>query len=383
MNTQASMSGIKMVDLHSQYLKIKSEIDTAIQGVIESTAFIKGPQVKSFEEALANYLNADYVISCANGTDALQIALMSLDVKPGDEIILPAHTYIATAEVVALLGLTPVLVDVDPISFNLDINGLEKALSRKSRVIIPVHLYGQCANMEAITEFANIHNLRVIEDAAQSLGAIFSYKNGEVVKSGTIGDMGATSFFPSKNLGCFGDGGAIITNDPELAKRCRLIANHGQSTKYYHDEIGCNSRLDTIQASILNVKLPYLNEFITSRQRAAEFYNKALSEISQVVTPQTSPFTTHTFHQYTIRLSKRDLVKKHLASRGVPSMIYYPLPLHKQLAYKDLVKCPVSLSVSEALSDTVLSLPIHSELDTSTQSYIIESVKDAVKQYCI
>jgi UDP-2-acetamido-2-deoxy-ribo-hexuluronate aminotransferase len=357
------MNGIKMVDLQGQYLRIKSEVDKAMQSVLDSTAFIQGPEVKEFASALSKYLDDAYVIPCANGTDALQIAMMALGLKPGDELILPVHTYVATAEVIALLGLTPVFVDVYPDTFNIDVSQVESKITKKTKAIVPVHLYGQCADMDSLMTIASKHDLYVIEDAAQSIGA--KYKNAY---SGTIGHVGTTSFFPSKNLGCFGDGGAIMTRSAELAEEIRVIANHGQKKKYHHEKIGVNSRLDTIQAAVLNVKLRYLKEYEAKRNAVAGYYDKHLTN---VVIPVRSKDSTHVFHQYTIKAERRDDLKKYLEEKKIPSMIYYPLPLHHQKAYYS----KETYVVTEQLSKEVLSLPVHTEMTEEQLDYICNNVK--------
>jgi UDP-2-acetamido-2-deoxy-ribo-hexuluronate aminotransferase len=359
-----------MVDLHGQYLKIKPEVDAAIQDVLTSTAFINGPQVKEFSNNLASYLGVKHVIACANGTDALQIALMALDLKPGDEVISPDFTFIATVEVIALLGLVPVIVDVDPVTFTIDPEQIQKAITPKTKAIIPVHLYGLCANMGEILTLAKKHNIPVIEDTAQALGANYSDKNYKG-KSGTIGAIGCTSFFPSKNLGCFGDGGAMMTNDDHLAERMRSIANHGAKIKYYHDEIGVNSRLDTLQAAILNVKLRHLDSYASARQRAAIYYNSRLADNEHLTTPSIPSYTDHVFHQYTIKIDgDRDALKNYLTNNGIPTMIYYPVPMHGQKAFHAKGRFPVS----DILAKTVLSLPMHTELTTEELDYICDKV---------
>jgi dTDP-4-amino-4,6-dideoxygalactose transaminase len=370
-----------MVDLKNQYLKIKNEIDNAIKNVIDSTAFIKGPQVKNFENKLAEYLNVKNVITCGNGTDALQIALMSLNLKPGDEVIVPAFTYVATAEVIGLLGFVPVLVDVDYRTFNIDVENLEKAVSDKTKAIVPVHLFGQCANMEEILNFAKKHNLFVIEDNAQAIGADYTFSDGTIKKSGTIGNIGCTSFFPSKNLGCYGDGGAIFTNDDNLANKIRMIANHGQNIKYHHKYIGLNSRLDTIQAAILNVKLKHLDEYGQARLNAAVYYSENLKNISQIKTPLLSNFSSHVFHQYTLIIEngKRDDLKKYLNDKKIPANIYYPLPLNEQEAFKPISKVLSNLKNTYKLCSSVLSLPMHTELSAEQQDFIINAIKDFFK----
>jgi dTDP-4-amino-4,6-dideoxygalactose transaminase len=371
------MDKIKMVDLHTQYDRIKEEIDHAIQQVLTSTAFIQGPDVQEFARALASYTGAKFVIPCANGTDALQIAMMSLGFRPGDEVILPVHTYVATAEVIALLGLTPVFVDVDEGTFNIDVGQLEKKITKKTVAIVPVHLYGQCADMEPLLALASKHSLSVIEDAAQSLSADYTFKNGEKKKAGTMGTVGTTSFFPSKNLGCFGDGGAIFTNDEKLAEKIKMIANHGQKVKYYHEVIGVNSRLDTLQAAILNVKLQYLNDYSSRRMEAASYYDKALSGIPGIEVPSRVAYSTHVFHQYTVKImnGKRDAFREYLAGEGIPSMIYYPVPLHFQNAFKQPGIEQGAFPISEKLSKVVISLPIHTEMDVEQLGFICSKIK--------
>jgi UDP-2-acetamido-2-deoxy-ribo-hexuluronate aminotransferase len=369
------MEKIKMVDLQTQYLTIKNEIDEAIQQVLTSTAFIQGPQVSEFAASLKKYLNAEVTIPCANGTDALQIAMMALDFKPGDEVIIPVHTYVATAEVIALLGLVPVFVDVDQKTFNIDVDLLERKISKKTVAIVPVHLYGQCADMEPILQIASAHRLHVIEDAAQALGADYTFRNGTKKKAGTMGIIGTTSFFPSKNLGCFGDGGALFTNELQLGEKIKMIANHGQKIKYHHDIIGINSRLDTIQAAILNVKLNYLDEYTKKRNDAATFYDRALVDIPQVNTPCRFERSTHVFHQYTLQVENRDELKKYLERQNIPTMIYYPVPLHFQKAYQRVDAPAGSFPVTEMLSKTVISLPIHTEMKTDELTFICDAIK--------
>ncbi len=378
----STMKEIRMVDLKTQYAKIKAEMDTAIHQVIESTAFIKGPDVKKFENNLAKYLNINHVIGCGNGTDALQLSLMSLDLKPGDEVITPDFTFIATVEVIALLGLKPVLVDVDPITFNIDPEGIKKAITKRTRAIIPVHLFGQCANMDKIMEIALENQLYVIEDAAQSSGAEYYNKNNSVSKAGTMGTCGCTSFFPSKNLGGYGDGGAVMTNDTELADKIRTLANHGMKIRYYHDLIGVNSRLDTIQAAILNVKLLHLDEYNRARQIAAEYYNKALKNATKLILPETANFTNHIYHQYTIKLKEidRNEMQEYLSSKGIPTMIYYPVPLHKQKAFASPSSKENKFPVTEELCKSVISLPIHTELDEEQLEYICNHVIDFISK---
>ena len=369
---------IQMVDLKGQYLKIKNEIDAAIFNVIDTTAFIKGPDVAAFQEDLQDYLDVKHVIACGNGTDALQIALMALGLKSGDEVITANFTFAATVEVIGLLNLIPVFVDVDRDTFNIDVEELKKAITPKTKAIIPVHLFGQCANMEAVINIAEKHNLFVIEDTAQAIGADYTFTNGKTKKAGTIGHIGTTSFFPSKNLGCYGDGGALFTNDTDLANRLAAIINHGMYERYYHDEIGVNSRLDTIQAAILKIKLPHLDSYCSSRLKAAQFYNKAFESIQQIETPITDKQSSHVFHQYTLKLTgvDRKKMQEHLHAKGIPSMVYYPVPLHHQKAYIrpefDDKNYPVTLE----LCNSVLSLPMHTELDENQLEYITESVKE-------
>ncbi len=369
---------LQMVDLKGQYNKIKPEIDSAIQDVIDSTAFVKGPRVMQFEENLAKFLGVKHVIACGNGTDALQIALMGLDLKPGDEVIAPSFTFIATAEVIALLKLTPVLVDVDQASFNISPDAIRKAITPKTKAIIPVHLFGQSAPMDEIMAIAKEHNLFVIEDACQSIGGTLTSGNGTKAKSGTIGDIGCTSFFPSKNLGCYGDGGAMFTNDDDLAAKLRSIANHGMVVRYHHDMIGVNSRLDGIQAAILDVKLKYLNDYGLARQQAAGAYDQAFAEIDELVIPQRVPYSDHVFHQYTLRVKngKRDELIAYLNSNDVPAMVYYPIPLHLQKAYLDPRYKEGDFPVSEQLSMEVVSLPMHTELTEEQLNKICSAVKD-------
>jgi dTDP-4-amino-4,6-dideoxygalactose transaminase len=368
---------IQMVDLQSQYLRIKSEIDEAIQQVLDSTAFIQGPAVKLFSESLATYLNSKAVVPCANGTDALQIALMALGCKPGDEVILPVHTYVATAEVIALLGLTPVFTEVDENTFNIDVKQIESKITDRTFAIVPVHLYGQCADMEPLLEIARRKNIYVIEDVAQALGAVYSFSDGRKLKAGTMGTIGCTSFFPSKNLGCFGDGGAIFTQDVLLAEKIRMIANHGQRIKYHHDIIGVNSRLDTIQAAILNVKLNYLDDYAKRRNAVADYYDRELGSLSFLELPVRAKNSTHVFHQYTLKLKgiSREDFKSYLESNGIPSMIYYPVPLHLQKAYQRPEYPEGKFIITERLSQSVISLPIHTEMTEVQLSYICDSIK--------
>jgi UDP-2-acetamido-2-deoxy-ribo-hexuluronate aminotransferase len=371
---------IQMVDLKSQYAKIKSEVDQALHSVIDSAAFINGPEVKAFASELGTYLGARHVIPCANGTDALQIAMMALGLKPGDEVITADFTYVATAEVIGLLGLTPVLVDVYPDTFDIDVKAIEGAITAKTKAIVPVHLFGQCANMEAIMELAKKHDLYVIEDVAQAIGADYNFSNGTKKKAGTIGTIGCTSFFPSKNLGCYGDGGAIFTQDDVLAAKLRMIANHGQSVQYVHDEIGCNSRLDSIQAAVLRVKLKHLDEYAAARNRAAEHYDKAFAGNAKIKTPVRSKYSNHVFHQYTLVLNGPDRaqLRANLESKGIPAMIYYPIPLHLQKAFRDDRYKEGAFPVTEKLCASVISLPMHTELDSQTLKYITDSVLEFV-----
>jgi UDP-2-acetamido-2-deoxy-ribo-hexuluronate aminotransferase len=372
------MEKIRMADLHTQYLRIKPEIDSAIQEVLDSTAFIQGPQVNRFSNSLAAYLDSNFVIPCANGTDALQIAMMALGCKPGDEVIIPVHTYVATAEVIALLGLKPVFTEVDAKTFNLDVSKLEEMISDKTFAIVPVHLYGQCADMEPIMTLAKKHNVHVIEDVAQALGAVYTFSNGEKKRAGTMGTFGCTSFFPSKNLGCFGDGGAIFTQDSALAEKIKMIANHGQKIKYHHDIIGVNSRLDTLQAAILDVKLKHLNDYEQRRNEVANFYDRELGNVSFLEVPERAKNSTHVFHQYTIKTRgiDRDKLKSYLESKGIPTMIYYPVPLHLQTAYARAEYQAGTFPITEQLSKTVLSLPIHTEMDEEQLLYICNTIKD-------
>ena len=366
---------IQMVDLHGQYMRIKAEVDAAVAEVIDSSAFISGPAVGRFASALAQYTGAAHVIPCGNGTDALQIALMALGLKPGDEVIVPAFTYVASAEVIALLGLRPVLVDVDRETFNTDIRFIERALTPRTRAVIPVHLFGQSCDMAPILDFAAAHGLYVVEDNAQSLGAVYTFPDGRRRHTGTLGHIGCTSFFPSKNLGCYGDGGALFTDDPALAERIRMTANHGQRVKYHHDVVGCNSRLDTIQAAVLEVKLRHLDEYCSARREAAARYRSLLDGVDALELPAEAPFSTHVYHQYTLKIrgGLRDALKDFLASRGIPSMVYYPLPLHRQKAYAGDGR---GLKFAEELADSVLSLPMHTELDGQMQEMIAETVRE-------
>ncbi len=370
------MEGIKMVDLGKQYSRIKTEIDKEIAEVLQSTAFIQGPQVDAFARALGEYVGSEFVIPCANGTDALQIAMMALDLRPGDEVILPVHTYVATAEVIALLGLSPVFVDVDPESFNIDSDQIKERITERTKAIVPVHLYGQCADMAPLLEIAATHNLFVIEDAAQAIGAVYTFPDGSRKSAGTMGTIGTTSFFPSKNLGCYGDGGAIFTADAALSEKMKMIANHGQRIKYHHDVIGINSRLDTLQAAILTVKLRYLDEFSKRRNDVADFYDVNFGSSESIRIPIRSDFSTHVFHQYTITVERRDEFKEFLQKRGIPTMIYYPVPLHLQKAYRKPGFDEGAFPVTERLSKTVLSLPVHTEMTVEELTYICKTVND-------
>jgi dTDP-4-amino-4,6-dideoxygalactose transaminase len=423
---------IQMVDLRGQYEKIKKEVDAGIQAVIDNTQFIKGPQIKQFEEALAAELGVKHVIACANGTDALQIAMMALDLKPGDEVILPVFTYVATAEVIALLGLTPVMVDVDPDTFCIDVNLIEAKITPRTKAIVPVHLFGQCADMDAIMQIAKKHNLFVIEDTAQAIGAEYNYEVGSMnyelksatddnlkphtssfivhsssagpayakASAGTIGDIGTTSFFPSKNLGCYGDGGALMTNNDELAAKIRMICNHGQSVQYVHDVIGVNSRLDSIQAAVLSAKLPHLKSYAAARNEAAGWYDELLGGHPNIVIPKRNERSTHVFHQYTIRInyevrsmkyeeethsssfivhsSKRDQLRKSLAEKGIPTMVYYPIELHRQKAFAKYWDGVERFPVSEELVQTVLSLPMHTEMTREMVAYVCKAVVESI-----
>ena len=365
-----------MVDLKSQYNKIKTEVDKGIQDVINATAFVKGAVVKDFEDNLATYLNVKNVISCGNGTDALQVAMMALDLKPGDEVITTSFTFIATAEVIALLGLTPVLVDCDPNTYNITPESIRKAITSKTKAIVPVHLFGQSAPMEEIMDIAKEHNLSVIEDNAQAIGASYIMNDGSKIKTGTIGDLGCTSFFPSKNLGAFGDGGAIFTNNDTLAEKIRAIVNHGMKVRYYHDYVGVNSRLDGIQAAILDVKLRHLDEYADARNYAAKYYDKAFANHKYITTPARYGKSNHVFHQYTMKLKNadREALKEYLNLKGIPMMVYYPVPLHMQKAYKDERYSEGDFPVTECLSNSVFSLPMHTEMNDNQLKYITDNV---------
>ncbi len=374
------MQNLQMVDLKRQYHKIKSEVDTAILNVLESTAFINGPDVHNFAKELAEYLDVKHVIPCANGTDALQISLMALGLKPGDEVITTSYTYIATVEVIALLRLTPVFVDVDADTFTMNIDSVKNAITTKTKAIIPVHLYGQAVNMEPLLALAKEHNIPVIEDNAQAIGGTYTFSDGTKKKTGTMGVIGCTSFFPSKNLGGYGDGGAIFTNDDALAEKLKMIANHGQKTRYYHEMVGCNSRLDTIQAAILRIKLRHLDEYCTARRAAADYYDKAFANNPKIVTPFRAPYSYHVFHQYTLQLRgvDRDGLQAKLAERKIPSMIYYPVPSHKQNMLKEYGTADLVLPVTDMLQDCVISLPIHTELTEEELSYITSNLLELI-----
>ena len=371
-----------MVDLISQYQKIKPAIDSAIMNVIENAQFINGPEVSSFQSELESYLGVKHVIPCANGTDALQIALMALDLKPGDEIITPSFTYIATTEVMALLGLKPVFVEVDKDTFCIDPTVIEAAITSKTKAIVPVHLYGQAANMDAINKIAKKHNLFVIEDNAQAIGSDYYHEDGTASKTGTISDIGCTSFFPSKNLGCYGDGGAICTNNDELAAKMRMIANHRQSKRYYHDVVGCNSRLDSIQAAVLRIKLRELDSYIIARRKVADHYDAFFSAFSQINTPVRGKESNHVFHQYTLKLKglDRDALNVFLATKDVPSMIYYPVPAHRQKMFSAFGSENTILPITDWLTERVISLPIHTEMEEEQLNLICSSVAEFINQ---
>ena len=371
------MRKIQMVDTKNQYLAIKTEVDGAIQEVLDSAAYINGKAVKDFAQNLSTYLGVDHVIPCANGTDALQIAMMALDLKAGDEIITPSFTYIATTEVVALLGLKPVFVDVDPITFCMDIESLKKAITPKTKLIVPVHLYGHAAPMEEIMEIAKAHHLFVIEDNAQAIGCDYTFSNGVTKKTGTIGHIGATSFYPSKNLGAFGDGGALCTNDKALADKMTMIANHGQSARYYHDVVGCNSRLDSIQAAILNIKLKKLDEYNKARLVVAKYYSNAFASVKEITTPSSLHYSSHVYHQYTMQLIgvDRDKFIAHLAAKEIPCMIYYPVAGHLQKMFGEQKNTNWNLPITDSLTPCVCSLPVHTEMDEVQLAYIVEGVK--------
>ncbi len=381
------MKKIQMVDLQTQYLQIKQDIDQGIQRVIDSAQFVKGEQVTAFQHHLEQYTGSRHVIPVGNGTDALQIALMALGLQHGDEVITPTFTFIATAEVVALLGLTPVVVDVDWDTMNLSVEAVERAITPKTKAIVPVHLFGQCAAMEPLMALARKHNLYIVEDACQAIGARYTFRDGHTAQAGTMGEIGCTSFFPSKNLGCYGDGGALFTNDDELAARIRAIANHGMVVRYHHDMVGVNSRLDTLQAAVLDAKLPHLDEYTQARQTAAAYYDRAFADMQGVLVPGRTEQSTHVFHQYTLRLTDsngepapavRDRLKAYLADQGIPAMVYYPVPLHLQKAYQDPRYGKGDFPVAERLADCVLSLPMHTCLDEEQLAYIVEHVKQGL-----
>ena len=371
------MGKIQMVDLIGQYNKIQEQVDKSIIDVVRSSQYINGPEVKFFQKELEEYLDVKHVIPCANGTDALQIAMMALDLKPGDEVITASFTYVATVEVIGLLKLTPVLVEVDPKTFNLDIESIKKAITPKTKAIVPVHLFGQSSEMEEVMKIAKEHNLYVIEDTAQAIGSCYTFSDGKTVKTGTVGDFGTTSFFPSKNLGCFGDGGALFTNNDDLAIKARMIANHGQSKQYYHDKIGVNSRLDSIQAAILRCKLPYLDEYIKHRNWVASVYDEAFNDVDWLEIPFRNSNSTHVFHQYTLKTKEinRDEVRDFLKENDVPAMVYYPVPVHKQKAYDYLNSREQSFETTMSLSESVISLPMHTELDQEQLDKIISTIK--------
>ena len=377
------MRPIQMVDLKQQYAKIKTEVDAALQEVLDTAAFINGKAVQDFSEHLARYLNIKYVVPCANGTDALQIALMALGLQPGDEVITPSFTYVATTEVMALLRLKPVFVEVDPKTFNIDPSSVERAITPKTKAIVPVHLYGQSADMTVIMDIARRNNLPVIEDNAQAIGAEYSFPDGKAKKTGTIGTIGTTSFFPSKNLGCYGDGGAMFTNDEQLANKLRMIANHGQSKRYYHDIVGCNSRLDSVQAAVLNVKLKYLDEYVKARISVADYYDRAFARNPRITTPFRAPYTNHVFHQYTLILNDvdRDGLNKFLENHNVPSMIYYPVPAHRQKMFDAFGGSSFQLKTTDWLTERVISLPIHTEMDEDQLTHISGKVLEYVNRH--
>ncbi len=381
------MRSIQMVDTRSQYHKIKTEVDQAVLDVLESTAFINGPSVKQFADQLSAYLGVSHTIPCANGTDALQIAMMALGLQPGDEVITPSFTYIATTEVIALLKLTPVFVEVDPKTFCIDPGAIEGAITKNTKAIVPVHLYGQSCDMEKIMTIAKKHNLFVIEDNAQAIGADYHFSDGTVKKTGTIGTIGTTSFYPSKNLGAYGDGGAIFTSDDLLAYKLKMIANHGQSKQYYHDVVGCNSRLDSVQAAILSVKLKHLDQYAAARREVASFYDKRFANHPVIKTPVRVSYSDHVFHQYTLILDIKDNaatfrhgLKQFLADNQVPSMIYYPVPGHKQKMFEHLVAESKEFRITDWLTDRVISLPIHTEMDEEQLKYITGKVLEYVNK---
>jgi len=376
------MRDIRMVDLASQYESIKPEVDQAIQEVVDSTAFINGPAVNRFATNLENYLGIKHVIPCANGTDALQVSMMALGLKPGDEVITVSFTFVATVEVISLLRLTPVLVDVDPETFNIDPEAIRKAITPRTRAIVPVHLFGQCADMDEIMNIAREHDLFVIEDTCQAIGADYTSSDGSIKKAGAIGDAAAMSFFPSKNLGCYGDGGAIFTNNDDLAEQLRIVVNHGMAKRYYHDYVGVNSRLDSIQAAVLDIKLKYLDKYAASRRKVAGFYNEAFKDHPKLKIPAEFGQSTHVYHQYTLVTQdiNRDALQQHLISKNIPCAVYYPVPMHLQKAYPDARYQEGDFPVTEQLSRTVISLPMHTEMDDEQLQYITENVLEFVNK---
>lgn len=377
------MRKIQMVDLVSQYEKIKPEVQAAINSVMDSAQFINGPEVQAFKKELADYLGVKHVIPCANGTDGLQMALMALGLKPGDEVITPSYTFIATTEVIGLLGLKPVFVDCEKDTFNISPKAIEAAITRNTKAIVPVHLYGQSADMEAILKIAKKYDLAIIEDNAQAIGSDYTFSDGRKQKVGTIGDIGCTSFFPSKNLGCYGDGGAIFTNNDELAEKLAMIANHGQSKRYYHDMIGCNSRLDSIQAAVLRIKLRELDNYIDARRKAADYYDSKFKDVKEITVPFRAANTKHVFHQYTIQLSDkidRDALVEYLGKKDIPAMIYYPVPAHKQKMFTGIETSFGNLENTDWLTTRVMSLPMHTELDEDQLEFITSSVKEFIEK---
>jgi len=376
------MRPLQMVDLKQQYLNIKNEVDAAIAGVLDSSIFIGGPQVNDFSKKLSEYLRVKHVIPCANGTDALQISMMALGLEPGDEVITPSFTYVATTEVIALLKLKPVFVEVDTQTFCIDPEAIKKAITPKTKAIVPVHLYGHAAKMEEIMAIAKEHNLFVIEDNAQAIGGDYTFKDGTTKKTGSIGTIGCTSFFPSKNLGCYGDGGAMFTDDDVLAEKLKMIANHGQKTRYFHDIVGCNSRLDALQAAILNIKLPLLDNYIDARRKAADFYDKAFAGNNKIHTPYRADYCKHVFHQYTLILENvdRDALSAFLTENKIPNMIYYPVPAHRQKMFASFGGADYNLEKTDWLTNRVISLPIHTELDEEQQSLITNKVLEFVNK---
>lgn len=377
------MRKIQMVDLVSQYEKIKPEVQAAINSVMDSAQFINGPEVQAFKKELADYLGVKHVIPCANGTDGLQMALMALGLKPGDEVITPSYTFIATTEVIGLLGLKPVFVDCEKDTFNISPKAIEAAITRNTKAIVPVHLYGQSADMEAILKIAKKYDLAIIEDNAQAIGSDYTFSDGRRQKVGTIGDIGCTSFFPSKNLGCYGDGGAIFTNNDELAEKLAMIANHGQSKRYYHDMIGCNSRLDSIQAAVLRIKLRELDNYIDARRKAADYYDSKFKDVKEITVPFRAANTKHVFHQYTIQLSDkidRDALVEYLGKKDIPAMIYYPVPAHKQKMFTGIETSFGNLENTDWLTTRVMSLPMHTELDEDQLEFITSSVKEFIEK---